>query len=109
MGEIERGKRVLVPPFLRPEKEEKRGARGERRLRVKGVDDVDKGTVKVNKTVAEEMESPSEAELVEGEKKRLFRVVVDEKVPHNEIWVNHEDLKSLGIAEGTVVTLRKIR
>ncbi|MEL9991016.1 MAG: hypothetical protein QXP98_09545 [Thermoproteus sp.] len=109
MGEIERGRKVLVPPFLKPQKEEKKATREERRLRVKGVDDVEKGNVKMNKDVVELYGSIEEVEIVEGEKKRVFKVVTDEKVPQQEVWINPEDLRSLGIAEGTVVTVRKIR
>ncbi|MEZ0248050.1 MAG: hypothetical protein ABWJ97_02145 [Thermoproteus sp.] len=109
MGEIERGRKVLVPPFLKPQKEERKAAREERRLRVKGVDDVERGSVKMNKGVVELYGSVEEVEIVEGEKKRAFRAVADEEVPQQEVWINPEDLKSLGIAEGTVVTVRKIR
>lgn len=106
MGEVERGRKVLVPPFLKPQKEEKKSGRGERRLRIKGVEDVEKDTVKINKSIAEELGS-EEAEVAESEKRRTFRVVPDEKVPQNEIWANPEDLRSMGIAEGTVVTVRR--
>ncbi len=109
MGEIERGRKVLVPPFLKPQKEEKKTTREEKRLRIKGVDDVEKGTVRINKTVAEELGSLNEAEIVESEKKRTFKVIADEKTPQGEIWANPEDLRSMGVAEGTVVTVRKAK
>lgn len=108
MGEIERGRKVLVPPFLKPEREEKKSGRGERRLRVKGVDDVEKGTVRINKSVVEELGS-EEAEVAESERRRTFKVVPDEKVPQNEVWANPEDLRSMGIADGTVVTVRRAK
>ncbi|MBP1448764.1 MAG: hypothetical protein JZD41_01935 [Thermoproteus sp.] len=109
MGEIERGKKVIIPPFLRPQKEERRGSEGQRRLRVKSSEDVEKGFAKMNKSALEELGSPEEVEVVESERRRTFRAVADERTPRQEVWVNPEDLKALGIAEGTVVTIRKIR
>lgn len=109
MGEIERGRRVIVPPYLKPQKEERKEAKGEKRLRIKGVEEVAKGSVKLNKAVYEEMGSPGELEVVESEKKRTFLAMPDEKTPQQEIWANPEDLRALGIAEGTVVTVRRTK
>ncbi|MCI4464609.1 MAG: hypothetical protein JHC22_02310 [Thermoproteus sp.] len=109
MGEIERGRKVLVPPFLKPQKEERKAVKEERRLRAKAVDEVERGNAKINKSVAEEYGSVEEVEIVGGEKRRTFKALADEKVPQQEVWVNPEDLKSLGIAEGTIVTVRRIK
>ncbi|AEA13402.1 hypothetical protein TUZN_1943 [Thermoproteus uzoniensis 768-20] len=109
MGEIERGRKVLVPPFLKPQKEEKKTSREERRLRAKAIDEVEKGSVKINKSIAEEYGQLEEVEIVGGERRRTFKALADEKIPQQEVWLNPEDLRSLGIAEGTIVTVRKTK
>ncbi|MEM0369250.1 MAG: hypothetical protein QXK71_00885 [Pyrobaculum sp.] len=114
MGEgrdIERGKKLLIPPFLTPQQEKKEEKKGERKARVKS-GEVDEGVVKISPSLYEALDKPQEVEVVapggsSHEKKKVFKVLVDEKVPQGEVHLSAEDLRSLGIAENTVVTVRK--
>jgi hypothetical protein len=110
--EVERGKRLLIPPFLSPQQEKKEQKRSERRVKIKRADDVEKGVAKLAPDVYEALDKPAEVEIVapggsSQEKKKVFRAVLGEKVPSGEIHISAEDLRALGIAEGTVVTVRK--
>lgn len=109
--DVERGRKLLIPSFLSPRREGRRGAKGERRVRVRS-GDVEEGTVKLAPALYEELERPGEVELVapggsSHEKRKVLRVTVDERVAHNEVVVSHQDLRVLGVAENTVVTVRR--
>lgn len=109
--DVERGKKLLIPPFLTPQQEKREEKKGERKARVKS-GDVEEDVVKVSPSLYEALDRPVEVEIVapggsSHEKKRVFRVVVEEGVPQGEIYVSAEVLKALGVAENTVVTIRK--
>ncbi|MEZ0319375.1 MAG: hypothetical protein ABWK05_05210 [Pyrobaculum sp.] len=109
--DVERGKKLLIPPFLTPQQEKKEQKRGERRAKIKAAD-VEEGVVKLPKDVFEELGNPQEVEVVapggsSHEKRKVFRAVLDEKIPGGEVYVSQEDLRALGVAENTVVTIRK--
>ena len=109
--DVERGKRLLIPPFLKPQQEKKEQKRGERRVKIRA-GDVEEGVAKLSKDVYEELDKPSEVEVVapggsSHEKKKVFRAVLDEKLAGGEVLVSAEELRSLGVADGTVVTVRK--
>lgn len=110
--EVERGRKLLIPPFLSPQQEKKEQKRTERRARVKSAEGVEEGDARLAADVYEALEKPAEVEIVapggsSHEKKKVFRAVLGEKVPSGEVHISAEDLRALGIAEGTVVTVRK--
>lgn len=109
--DVERGRRLLIPPFLSPRQEGRRASRGERRVKVRS-GDVEEGTAKLGPALHEELERPAEIELVapggsSHEKRRVLKVAVDDKLAPNEVVVSAQDLKALGVAENTVVTVRR--
>jgi hypothetical protein len=110
--DVERGKKLLIPPFLTPQKEKKEQKRGERRVRVRSVEDIEEGVAKLAPDVYEALDKPTEVEIVapggsSHEKKKTFKAVLDEKVPSGEVRVSAKDLRALGVADNTVVTIRK--
>ncbi|ABL88070.1 conserved hypothetical protein [Pyrobaculum islandicum DSM 4184] len=110
--DIERGRRLLIPPYLTPQQEKKEQKKGERRVRVKAAEGVEEGVAKLPTDVYEELGRPEEVEIVAPggsahEKKRVFKVVHDEKVPKGEVHISIDVLRTLGVADGTVVTIRK--
>jgi hypothetical protein len=110
--DVERGRKLLIPPFLSPQQEKKEQRRGERRARLRSAEGVEEGVARLAPDVYEALDKPAEVEIVapggsSHEKKRTFRAVLDEKVPGGEVHVSAEDLRALGVAENTVVTVRK--
>jgi Conserved protein len=110
---MERGRKLLIPPFLSPQQEKKeQRRRGERRARLRSAEGVEEGVARLAPDVYEALDKPAEVEIVapggsSHEKKKTFRAVLDEKVPGGEVHVSAEDLRALGVAENTVVTVRK--
>jgi hypothetical protein len=110
--DVERGKKLLIPPFLSPQQEKKEQKRGERRAKLRSAEGVEEGVAKLAPDVYEALDKPAEVEIVapggsSHEKKKTFRAVLDEKIPSGEVHLSAEDLRALGVAENTVVTVRK--
>jgi len=110
--DVERGKRLLIPPFLSPQQEKKEIKKGERRVKIKSAEGIEEGVVKLPPEVYEALDKPVEVEIVapggsSHEKRKVFKAVASEKVPNGEVHVSPEDLRALGVAENTVVTIRK--
>jgi hypothetical protein len=110
--DVERGRKLLIPAFLSPQQEKKEQRRGERRARLRSAEGVEEGVARLAPDVYEALDKPAEVEIVapggsSHEKKKTFRAVLDEKVPGGEVHVSAEDLRALGVAENTVVTVRK--
>jgi hypothetical protein len=110
--DVERGRKLLIPPFLSPQQEKKEQKKSERRARVRPAGEVEEGVAKLPPDIYEALDKPAEVEIVapggsSHEKKKAFRAVPDEKVPSGEVHVSAEDLRALGVAENTVVTVRK--
>jgi len=110
--DVERGRKLLIPPFLSPQQEKKEQKRGERRAKLRSAEGVEEGVARLAPDVYEALDKPAEVEIVapggsSHEKKRTFRAVLDEKVPSGEVHLSAEDLRALGVAENTVVTVRK--
>jgi len=80
----------------------------ERRLKLKKRDEVKEGTARINPKTAEFLGITDKLEVVLAGKKRYnFDVAVSDVVPVNEVWLNSEQMKRLGIADNTTATVRK--
>ncbi|NPA23476.1 MAG: hypothetical protein GXO23_04185 [Crenarchaeota archaeon] len=105
--------KLIIPSFLRPDmfrKEEKR-ERKEKRIRLRRSKDVDEGKAKINPELAQELEIRDKVEVVvvgggSRERRYVFAVIFDVKVPKNEIWCNENEMRKLGIADNTMATVR---
>lgn len=94
----------VIPPAEALRKQKEGGAR-ERRIKLRYGESVKQGTLHINPALAKELSISDYAEVsVHGRRVRL-KVVLDEGVPPSEIW-GSSDLKSYGIADNSIVTLR---
>ncbi len=108
--------KLIIPSFLRPDmfrKEEKK-ERKEKRIRLRRSKDVDEGKAKINPELAQELEIRDKVEVVvvgggSRERKYIFTVIFDVRVPKNEIWCNENEMRRLGIADNTMATVRAYR
>ncbi len=110
--EIERGKKLLIPPFLTPQGEKREAKRGERRVKVKIDRNLEGDVVKISRELYTALDNPQEVEVVapggsSHEKRRVFKVSVDDGLTSNEIYMSEESARAIGIAENTVVTIKK--
>ncbi len=87
--------------------------RRERRLRLRHKDDIMEGWCKINPETAKELGIETEVEIVvkggggAGPKRFVLKAIGDSNVPRNEVWANAEQLKSMGIADNTIATVRR--
>jgi hypothetical protein len=80
----------------------------ERRLKLRKRDEVKEGTARINPKTAEFLGITDKLEVVLAGKKRYnFDVVVSDVVPVNEVWLNSEQMKRLGVADNTTATVRR--
>jgi len=80
----------------------------ERRLKLRKRDEVKEGTARINPKTAEFLGITDKLEVVLAGKKRYnFDVVVSNAVPVNEVWLNSDQMKRLGIADNTTATVRR--
>jgi anaerobic selenocysteine-containing dehydrogenase len=80
----------------------------ERRLKLRKKDEVKEETARINPKTAEFLGITDKLEVVLAGKKRYdFDVVVSDAVPANEVWLNSEQMKRLGIADNTTATVRR--
>lgn len=111
-SEVERGKKLLIPPFLTPQGEKREIKRGERRVRVKIDRNLEKDVVKISRELYTALDSPQEVEIIapggsSHEKRRVFKISIDDNLTSSEIYISEESLRAIGIAENTVVTIKK--
>jgi len=114
--ETEPQPKLIIPSFLRPDmfrKEEKK-ERKEKRIRLRRSKEVDEGKAKINPELAQELEIRDKVEVVvvgggSRERRYVFAVIFDVRVPKNEIWCNENEMKRLGIADNTMATVRAHR
>ncbi len=114
--ETEPQPKLIIPPFLRPDmfKKEEKKERKEKRIRLRRSKEVDEGKAKINPELAQELEIKDKVEVVvvgggSRERRYVFTVIFDVRVPKNEIWCNENEMKRLGIADNTMATVRAYR
>lgn len=79
----------------------------ERRVRLRYSDSVKPEELRVPKALADELEIKESVHIVVAGRKGIdLKAVVDEKLPHNEVWGNPESMKARGIADNSIVTIR---
>ncbi|MCC6039539.1 MAG: hypothetical protein LM563_02590 [Thermofilum sp.] len=82
----------------------------ERRLRIRRKEEVAEGKAWMNPRTMAELGISSEIEVViAGKRHFYFQVVPREDVPANEVWCNSDQLKTLGVADNTIATVRAKR
>ncbi len=84
--------------------------RRERRLRIRRKEEVAEGKALMNPRTMAELGIAGEIEVViAGKKHYYFHVSPRDDVPLNEVWCNSDQLKTLGIADNTIATVRARR
>ncbi|MHB9302844.1 hypothetical protein [Thermofilum pendens] len=84
--------------------------RRERRLRLRRRDEVPEGRAFMNPSTMNELGISSEIEVViAGKKKLYFAAMPSESVPPNEVWCNTDELKTKGVADNSIATVRAKR
>lgn len=97
---------AVIPPPTALRKTTRPGAK-ERRIRIRHRDDVKRNEAIINPQLASEIKATNQVEVVvAGKKKFIFNIIINEKVPINEIWCNSELLKTHGIADNSIATVR---
>jgi len=80
----------------------------EKRVRARRRDDVKKGECKINPKLASTLNISDYMDLIVAGKKRLvLKVILLDSVPENEVWCNLEELREQGIADNSIVTIRR--
>lgn len=79
----------------------------EKRIRVRLKDHVKEGEMYISPRLASELGIKDIAYLsVPGKKRMAFKVVLNDAVPYNEVWVNAEVMRERGVADNTLATVR---
>jgi len=80
----------------------------EKRLKLRKKDEVQEGTARINPKTADFLGISGKLEIVLAGKKRYnFDVIISGGVPVNEVWLNSEQMRRLGISDNTTATVRK--
>ncbi|MBC7120246.1 MAG: hypothetical protein H5T33_01500 [Candidatus Methanosuratus sp.] len=81
----------------------------EKRLRLRRKEDTDKGIGKLNPSTVKYLQISEKFEVVvAGKKKMELRALSFPDIPENEVWVNAEEMRILGLADNSIATIRKI-
>ncbi|MDI9644033.1 MAG: hypothetical protein QFX35_02295 [Candidatus Verstraetearchaeota archaeon] len=80
----------------------------EKRLRLRRKDDNDKGVGKLSAATAKYLQIDDKFEVVvAGKKKMELKAIPLPDIPENEVWVNTEEMRALGLADNSIATIRK--
>ncbi|MCC6013308.1 MAG: hypothetical protein LM593_02970 [Candidatus Verstraetearchaeota archaeon] len=81
----------------------------EKRLRIRRVDGIEKGTCKMNSETYNYLKITDKIEIiVAGKKKIELNAFPFSDVPENEVWANPDEMKLVGIADNTIATVRAV-
>ncbi|MEZ0345404.1 MAG: hypothetical protein ABWK01_02520 [Infirmifilum sp.] len=81
--------------------------RKEKRLRLRRKDEVPEGKAYMNPVTMSELGITSSIEVViAGKKKLYFTSQPLDNVPPNEVWCSTDELKTQGVADNTIATVR---
>lgn len=84
--------------------------RKERRLRFRWREEVPAGKAFMHPDTMNELSISSDIEVViAGKKKLYFTAMPNESVPRGEVWCNTDELKSNGVADNSIATIRAKR
>lgn len=94
----------IIPPASSLAREKHRR---ERRIRVRGVENVKRGFAKINPKLAKTLGIKDKLVVVIARKKKLqLTAILDENISENEVWCNYEQLREEGIADNSIATIR---
>ena len=80
----------------------------EKRLRLRRRDENDKGIGKLNTSTMKFLQFSEKIEIVvAGKKKMELKALSLPDIPENEVWINTDEMKLLGLADNSIATVRK--
>ncbi len=97
---------ALVPPASALKQRTSKAR--EKRIRLRW-SDVNPTKAKINPKLAEELGISDKLEIAVSGKKFVFEAVRDEKVPEREVHVNENLMRTHGISDNTIATVRAHR
>ncbi|MCQ5336662.1 MAG: hypothetical protein NO475_00495 [Candidatus Methanomethylicia archaeon] len=81
----------------------------EKRLRIRRIDSIEKGTCKMNSETYNYLKITDRIEIViAGKKKIELNAFPSSDIPENEVWANSDEMKIVGIADNTIATVRAV-
>ncbi len=81
----------------------------EKRLRLRRIDSVDKGTSRMNPATYKFLQMSGKLEVVvAGTKKMELKATSFPEVPENEVWANTDEMKVLGLSDNSIACIRKV-
>ncbi len=81
----------------------------EKRLRLKSVDSIDKGTSRMNSATYKFLQMSGRLEIVvAGKKKMELKTAAFPDIPENEVWANTDEMKMHGLSDNSIATIRKV-
>jgi len=97
--------KVIPPPHML--KEEKKKHITEKRIKVMHSDDVKEGFIVINPKLANSLGIETHAEISVKGKRIRFEVIYADNAPEDAIIGNREELKRYGIADNSIVVVRR--
>lgn len=81
----------------------------EKRLRLRRKDDTDKGIGKLSPATLKYLQIGDRFEVVvAGKKKMELKAIPLPDIPENEVWINTEEMRFLGLADNSIATIRRV-
>lgn len=81
----------------------------EKRLRLRRKEDADKGVGKLNASTMKFLAINDRIEIVvAGKKKMELNALSMPDIPENEVWINADEMKALGLSDNSIATVRRV-
>jgi len=81
----------------------------EKRLRLRRKDELDKGNSRLNTAAAKFLQVSGRIEIIVAGKKKLeLNAMSLPDVPENEVWINTDEMKLLGLSDNSIATVRRV-
>ncbi len=81
----------------------------EKRLRLRRKDELDRGNSRLNAATAKFLLIAGRIEIVVAGKKKLeLNTMSLPDVPENEVWINTDEMKVLGLSDNSIATVRRV-
>lgn len=80
----------------------------EKRLRLRRKEDADKGVGKLNSSTMKFLAINDRIEIVvAGKKKMELNALSLPDIPENEVWINADEMRALGLSDNSIATVRR--
>jgi hypothetical protein len=97
--------KVVPPPHLLKEGKSKKIL--EKRVKITYSDDIKEGHILIHPRLAEMLNIKDQLEISVKGRKRIFKAVLNDQIPEEEIRGNSQELIRYGIANNSIVVVRR--